>query len=149
MVELILFKKNKLHLIEQFLGLVEEGKGNLVYYSIRKLREVCGHSSDYILFGVDDESIDKIQNVFKVDPETGVSVISSLNDKTYFNTTYSSMRFVSNDNETMVINGETSTIEIEKAMINSLNMGDFRWEVQSDQSLILKEGVLIGNNSNQ
>lgn len=41
----------------QFLGLVEEGKGNLVYYSIGKLREVCGHSSDYILFGVDDESI--------------------------------------------------------------------------------------------
>ena len=43
----------------QFLGLVEEGKGNLVYYSIRKLREVCGHSSDYILFGVDDESIER------------------------------------------------------------------------------------------
>ena len=43
----------------QFLGLVEEGKGNLVYYSIRKLREVCGHSADYILFGVDDESIGK------------------------------------------------------------------------------------------
>ena len=43
----------------QFLGLVEEGKGNLVYYSIKKLREVCGHSSDYILFGVDDESIGK------------------------------------------------------------------------------------------
>lgn len=41
----------------QFLGLVEEGKGNLVYYSIGKLREICGHSSDYILFGLDDESI--------------------------------------------------------------------------------------------
>lgn len=41
----------------QFLGLVEEGKGNLVYYSIRKLREVSGHSADYILYGVDDESI--------------------------------------------------------------------------------------------
>ena len=43
----------------QFLGLVEEGKGNLVYYSIKKLREICGHSSDYILFGVDDESLNK------------------------------------------------------------------------------------------
>jgi len=43
----------------QFLGLVEEGKGNLVYYSIGKLREVSGHSSDYILFGVDDVAIDK------------------------------------------------------------------------------------------
>ena len=47
----------------QFLGLVEEGKGNLVYYSIRKLREVCGHSSDYILFGVDDESIAKTKEL--------------------------------------------------------------------------------------
>jgi transcriptional regulator with XRE-family HTH domain len=43
----------------QFLGLVEEGKGNLVYYSIKKLRQISGHSSDYILFGVDDESIAK------------------------------------------------------------------------------------------
>ena len=47
----------------QFLGLVEEGKGNLVYYSIRKLREVSGHSSDYILFGVDDESIAKTKKL--------------------------------------------------------------------------------------
>lgn len=49
----------------QFLGLVEEGKGNLVYYSIRKLREVSGHSSDYILFGVDDDSIDKTKKLLK------------------------------------------------------------------------------------
>lgn len=49
----------------QFLGLVEEGKGNLVYYSIKKLREVCGHSSDYILFGVDDESITKTKKLLE------------------------------------------------------------------------------------
>ena len=49
----------------QFLGLVEEGKGNLVYYSIRKLREVCGHSSDYILFGVDDESIEHTKKLLE------------------------------------------------------------------------------------
>lgn len=49
----------------QFLGLVEEGKGNLVYYSIRKLRDVCGHSSDYILFGVDDKSINKTKRLLK------------------------------------------------------------------------------------
>jgi len=49
----------------QFLGLVEEGKGNLVYYSLKKLREVCGHSSDYILFGVDDESINKTKKLLK------------------------------------------------------------------------------------
>ena len=41
----------------QFLGLVEDGKGNLVYSSIKKLRELSGHSSDFILFGVDDNSI--------------------------------------------------------------------------------------------
>lgn len=49
----------------QFLGLVEEGKGNLVYYSLRKLREVSGHSADYILFGVDDNSINKTKKLLK------------------------------------------------------------------------------------
>lgn len=49
----------------QFLGLVEEGKGNLVYYSIRKLREVSGHSADYILYGVDDNSINKTKKLLK------------------------------------------------------------------------------------
>lgn len=47
----------------QFLGLVEEGKGNLVYYSLKKLREVSGHSVDYILFGVDDNSISKTKTL--------------------------------------------------------------------------------------
>ena len=41
----------------QFLGLVESGKGNLVYKSIKKLRDLSGHSSDYILFGLDDNII--------------------------------------------------------------------------------------------
>lgn len=41
----------------QFLGLVEAGKGNLVYKSIKRLREISGHSSDYILFGLDDNII--------------------------------------------------------------------------------------------
>lgn len=49
----------------QFLGLVEEGKGNLVYYSLRKFREVSGHSADYILFGIDDECIDKTKKLLK------------------------------------------------------------------------------------
>ena len=35
----------------QFLGLVEEGKGNLTYRSIKLLRNLSGHSADYILFG--------------------------------------------------------------------------------------------------
>lgn len=43
----------------QFLGLVEEGKGNLVYKSIKKLKNLSGHSSDYILYGLDDNIIEK------------------------------------------------------------------------------------------
>ena len=66
----------------QFLGLVEEGKGNLVYYSIRKLRDICGHSSDYILFGVDDKSIEKTKQLLDdySDNEiaTALSVIQKL-----------------------------------------------------------------------
>ena len=49
----------------QFLGLVEEGKGNLVYYSLRKFREVSGHSADYILFGLDDTCINKAKKLLK------------------------------------------------------------------------------------
>ena len=49
----------------QFLGLVEEGKGNLVYYSIKKLREVSGHSSDYILYGLDDSLIKESRELLK------------------------------------------------------------------------------------
>ena len=45
----------------QFLGLVEEGKGSLVYKNIKKLREISGHSADYILFGLDDTIVNKIQ----------------------------------------------------------------------------------------
>lgn len=56
---------NEIGTSSQFLGLVEEGRGNLVYYSIRKLREVSGHSSDYILFGVDDDSISKTKHLLE------------------------------------------------------------------------------------
>ena len=41
----------------QFLGLVEDGKGNLVYKSIKKLKDLSGHSADYILYGLDDSMI--------------------------------------------------------------------------------------------
>lgn len=41
----------------QFVGLVEAGKGNLVYKSVKKLKELSGHSADYILFGLDDTVI--------------------------------------------------------------------------------------------
>lgn len=66
----------------QFLGLVEEGKGNLVYYSIGKLREVSGHSSDYILYGVDDESIEHtkklLENYSEIEVAEALAVIEKL-----------------------------------------------------------------------
>ena len=49
----------------QFLGLVEEGKGNLVYYSLKKFRDLSGHSADYILFGIDDECLSKTKKLLK------------------------------------------------------------------------------------
>ena len=47
----------------QFLGLVEEGKGNLVYKSIKKLRDLSNHSADYILYGLDDTIINKTKEI--------------------------------------------------------------------------------------
>lgn len=47
----------------QFLGLVEEGKGNLSYKSLKRLRNISGHSADYILFGLDDKSINKTKEL--------------------------------------------------------------------------------------
>ena len=49
----------------QFLGLVEEGRGNLVYRSIKKLRDISGYSADYILIGIDDHVIDKTQRLLE------------------------------------------------------------------------------------
>ena len=47
----------------QFLGLVENGRGKLVYKSIRKLRDLSGHSADYILYGLDDTIINKTKKL--------------------------------------------------------------------------------------
>lgn len=49
----------------QFLGLVEEGKGNLVYRSIKKLKDISGHSSDYILYGLDDSMIRETNEILE------------------------------------------------------------------------------------
>lgn len=46
----------------QFLGLVEDGKGNLMYTSIKLLRNLSGHSADYILYGLDDHVLDKTKS---------------------------------------------------------------------------------------
>ena len=47
----------KIGISSQFLGLVEDGKGNLVYRSVKLLRDLSGHSADYILYGLDDNVI--------------------------------------------------------------------------------------------
>ncbi|MCF0126533.1 MAG: helix-turn-helix transcriptional regulator [Clostridia bacterium] len=47
----------------QFLGLVEDGKSNLTYKSIKKLKDLSGHSTDYILFGLDDEHIKRTKEL--------------------------------------------------------------------------------------
>lgn len=57
----------------QFLGLVENGKGNLVYKSIKKLRNLSGHSSDYILFGIDDSSIFETKKILEQYSEMEIS----------------------------------------------------------------------------
>ena len=66
----------------QFLGLVEDGKGNLMYGSLKKLREVSGHSVDYILFGLDDEIILKtkklLQSYGEIELITGIDALKRI-----------------------------------------------------------------------
>ncbi len=49
----------KIGVSSQFLGLVEDGRGNLVYESLKKLRDLSGHSADYILYGLDDKVLEE------------------------------------------------------------------------------------------
>lgn len=56
----------KLGISSQFLGLVEEGKGNLVYRSVKCLRELSGHSADYILYGLDDTVINQTKEYLEM-----------------------------------------------------------------------------------
>ncbi len=44
----------KLGISSQFLGLVEKGKANLNYNSLKLLRDLSNHSADFILYGLDD-----------------------------------------------------------------------------------------------
>ena len=65
-LELVMSKAELARIIgisSQFLGLVEDGKGNLVYDSIRKLRDISGHSADYILYGLDDNVINQTRKL--------------------------------------------------------------------------------------
>lgn len=55
--ELVLRKTDlapKLGISSQFLGLVEKGKANLNYNSLKLLRDLSNHSADFILYGLDD-----------------------------------------------------------------------------------------------
>lgn len=61
----------------QFLGLVEAGKGNLVYKSVKKLREISGHSADYILFGLDDDLLTETRKGLEVYSEE--EIIKAIN----------------------------------------------------------------------
>ena len=55
----------KIGVSSQFLGLVEEGKGNLMYRSIKSLKDISGHSSDYILYGLDDSLIKETNEILE------------------------------------------------------------------------------------
>ncbi len=69
----------------QFLGLVEDGKGNLVYKSIKKLRDLSGHSADYILYGLDDSVINKTKKCLEKYSETQIiNTIEMIKEITLF-----------------------------------------------------------------
>ncbi len=55
----------KIGVSSQFLGLVEEGKGNLMYRSIKSLKDISRHSSDYILYGLDDTLIKETNEILE------------------------------------------------------------------------------------
>lgn len=69
----------------QFLGLVEDGKGNLVYKSIKKLRHLSGHSADYILYGLDDSIISETKKCLEKYSESQLlNTIEVIKDITIF-----------------------------------------------------------------
>ena len=66
----------------QFLGLVEKGKGNLTYRSIKLLRDLTNHSADYILYGLDDDVLIKTKEYLEYFTEEelrhGIDVLKDL-----------------------------------------------------------------------
>lgn len=74
---------SKIGISSQFLGLIEEGNGNLVYKSLKKLRDISGHSADYILYGLDDTIIEKTSKYLKEYSEEDIkNAIITLQDLT-------------------------------------------------------------------
>lgn len=71
----------KIGVSSQFLGLVEEGKGNLMYRSIKNLKDISGHSSDYILYGLDDSLIKETNEILgKYDEKQIKAALKMLNN---------------------------------------------------------------------
>lgn len=71
----------KIGVSSQFLGLVEEGRGNLVYRSIKLLRDLSGHSSDYILYGLDDQVFSETKSYLeKYSEEELIAALKLLKD---------------------------------------------------------------------
>ena len=74
----------KIGISSQFLGLVENGKGNLMYRSIRYLRDLSGHSADYILFGLDDTVLHSTKQYMEYFTENEIREgLNILKDLTY------------------------------------------------------------------
>ena len=74
----------KIGISSQFLGLVEDGKGNLMYRSIKLLRDLSGHSTDFILFGLDDDAIKETKQYMEYFSEDEIKIgINILKDLTY------------------------------------------------------------------
>lgn len=75
----------KIGVSSQFLGLVEEGRGNLVYRSLKKLRDLSNHSADYILYGLDDNVINKTKKLLEKYTDEEISnAMSILNNIAIF-----------------------------------------------------------------
>lgn len=69
----------------QFVGLVEAGKGNLVYKSIKRLKELSGHSADYILFGIDDNMLSETRkSIEKYSEEEIIQAINVIKEIALF-----------------------------------------------------------------
>lgn len=74
----------KIGISSQFLGLVERGRGNLSYKSIRLLRDLSGHSADYILYGLDDEVLSTTRKLLvKYSQEDIISALRVLGDLSF------------------------------------------------------------------
>ncbi len=66
----------------QFLGVVESGKSDISYDKLKKLCDISGYSSDYILFGRDTNLIAKTQQQLRAYNEeqikTACNVINNI-----------------------------------------------------------------------